>query len=202
MNHNSQTQKITYYRNKIGLALFACFFLAYLFMAFLALHSLLDAHVSFEHKLLLVAGTGIVSLGLGLMTTTVLTHLQVTPEGIAYSGIGFSIYTPWYNVTHITQEKHPLFPSQRVPVFVLAHAASLDATGSEGQHQGGAVVEQHWWLRCLRVQPETYIHTVPLPSVLISPSEWQTGKLRTFLQQYAPHVVLPADQDAEMQSVS
>ena len=121
--------------------------------------------------------------------STLINHIEVSSEGVAYYGLALRIYTPWTNVVGITHIQYPLYPFHPTTVFVLRQPALLNGSVEEGKRQQLPVVENFWYLKLLTATPMNYLWYMPLHGSLVSPFDLEQGDFSVYIRQYAPYII-------------
>ncbi|HLG64584.1 MAG TPA: hypothetical protein VKY19_21780 [Ktedonosporobacter sp.] len=186
MKIGSQFQKKAYYQN----AFIKSLLVSSLLIAILATSKVwYDWLIRNNPSRIFLALTGLMICIIGsvIIFTSLMTHIEISQEGITFYSVGFRIYTPWHNIVNINKIKHPYFsPLYLIDAFVLEEPARLNISIKEGKQQGIAVVEKHWIL--LGAKPSSYLWYMPMPSSIVKRTEWEQGEIGTFIRLYAPHI--------------
>lgn len=150
---------------------------------------MLSQPLSFLRRLQDVLLLGIAILAILILVIYINDSIEVSPEGIAYYGFGFHIYTPWQNIVGMSRMRHPHAPFLPRPVdaLLLKSPALLDISISEGKRHRVAVIEKHWLV--FSRKPHTYNLCLPLfVSESLASGNLFRHELGLYIREFAPQI--------------
>jgi hypothetical protein len=114
--------------------------------------------------------------------------LVISPEGLIYHSLFYSMYTPWENIIAIdhttTRVGRLSIPTQGLK---LRMGTMMDMTLEQGRENHIAVVALRWPAQNKRFRRNFHSDVFPLESSIVG-QHWQEHEVGLYLRRYAPQL--------------